>query len=242
MRHGSATVFGGVMKQLIYIAEDEKNIRETLQRFLENDGYEVCAFETGDALLGAFFKRRSDLVILDIMMPGTDGLTCCRLIREKDSVPIILLTAKDTEYDYVNGILQGGDDYLTKPFLMQELLLRVQHLLRRAYRTELRRSRVLTLGDCTVNLQDAAVRRADGTTLALTATERALLQRLADDRGHIVTYDAVCEAVWDADYYGYENSLNVHIRHLREKIEPDPGHPQWLLTVRGIGYRLTGEV
>ena len=86
------------------------------------------------------------------------------------------------------------------------------------------------------------VRRADGTTLALTATERALLQRLADDRGHIVTYDAVCEAVWGADYYGYENSLNVHIRHLREKIEPDPGHPQWLLTVRGIGYRLTVEV
>lgn len=78
--------------------------------------------------------------------------------------------------------------------------------------------------------------------MALTATERALLQRLADDRGHIVTYDAVCEAVWGADYYGYENSLNVHIRHLREKIEPDPGHPQWLLTVRGIGYRLTGEV
>lgn len=120
--------------------------------------------------------------------------------------------------------------------------MRVQHLLQRAYRTELRRSRVLTLGDCTVNLQDAAVRRADGTTLALTATERALLQRLADDRGHIVTYDAVCEAVWGADYYGYENSLNVHIRHLREKIEPDPGHPQWLHTVRGIGYRLAGEV
>ena len=88
-----------------------------------------------------------------------------------------------------------------------------------------------------INLPDG-----DGTTLALTATERALLQRLADDRGHIVTYDAVCEAVWGADYYGYENSLNVHIRHLREKIEPDPGHPQWLLTVRGIGYRLTEEV
>ena len=112
------------MKQLIYIAEDEKNIRETLQRFLENDGYEVCAFETGDALLGALFKRRADLVILDIMMPGTDGLTCCRLIREKDKVPIILLTAKDTEYDYVSGILQGGDDYLTKPFRPTVLLMR----------------------------------------------------------------------------------------------------------------------
>ena len=150
--------------------------------------------------------------------------------------------ARDADADRLFGLGLGADDYLTKPFLMQELLLRVQHLLQRAYRTELRRSRVLTLGDCTVNLQDAAVRRADGTTLALTATERALLQRLADDRGHIVTYDAVCEAVWGADYYGYENSLNVHIRHLREKIEPDPGHPQWLLTVRGIGYRLTGEV
>ena len=113
------------MKQLIYIAEDEKNIRETLQRFLENDGYEVCAFETGDALLGAFFKRRADLVILDIMMPGTDGLTCCHLIREKDKVPIILLTAKDTEYDYVNGILQGGDDYLTKPFRPTMLLMQI---------------------------------------------------------------------------------------------------------------------
>ena len=119
------------MKQRIYIAEDEKNIRETLQRFLENDGYEVCAFETGDALLGVFYKKRADLVILDIMMPGTDGLTCCRRIREKDNVPIILLTAKDTEYDYVNGILQGGDDYLTKPFRPTVLLMRVKALLRR---------------------------------------------------------------------------------------------------------------
>ena len=109
----------------------KKHKRNLFGSFLENDGYEVCAFETGDALLGAFFKRRSDLVILDIMMPGTDGLTCCRLIREKDNVPIILLTAKDTEYDYVNGILQGGDDYLTKPFRPTVLLMRVKSLLRR---------------------------------------------------------------------------------------------------------------
>ena len=124
------------------------------------------------------------------------------------------------------------------------LLLRVQHILQRAYRAELCRAAppALELGDCQVDLADATVYRPDGVTLPLTATERALLQRLADDRGHIVTYDAVCEAVWGADYYGYENSLNVHIRHLREKIEPDPGHPQWLLTVRGIGYRLTEEV
>lgn len=116
------------------------------------------------------------------------------------------------------------------------------HILQRSYRAELRRGRALALGDCTVDLQDALVRHADGRTLSLTATERALLQKLADERGHIVTCDAVCEAVWGADYYGYENSLNVHIRHLREKIEPDPGSPRWLLTVRGIGYKLTGEM
>ena len=97
---------------------------------------------------------------------------------------------------------------------------------------------MLTLGDCTVNLQDAAVRRADGTTLALTATERALLQRLADDRGHIVTYDAVCEAVWGADYYGYENNLNVHIRHLREKMKDSAERPKYIKTVWGVGYKI----
>lgn len=202
----------------ILLVDDNPDLLTLVTDNLRTAGYKtVCTAADCAAARAAFAAHRPDLMILDINLPDADA-------------------------DRLFGLGLGADDYLTKPFLMQELLLRVQHLLRRAYRTELRRSRVLTLGDCTVNLQDAAVRRADGTTLALTATERALLQRLADDRGHIVTYDAVCEAVWGADYYGYENSLNVHIRHLREKIEPDPGHPQWLLTVRGIGYRLTGEV
>lgn len=202
----------------ILLVDDNPDLLTLVTDNLHTAGYKtVCTAADCAAARAAFAAHRPDLMILDINLPDADA-------------------------DRLFGLGLGADDYLTKPFLMQELLLRVQHLLQRAYRTELRRSRVLTLGDCTVNLQDAAVRRADGTTLALTATERALLQRLADDRGHIVTYDAVCEAVWGADYYGYENSLNVHIRHLREKIEPDPGHPQWLLTVRGIGYRLTGEV
>lgn len=202
----------------ILLVDDNPDLLTLVTDNLRTAGYKtVCTAADCAAARAAFAAHRPDLMILDINLPDGDA-------------------------DRLFGLGLGADDYLTKPFLMQELLLRVQHLLQRAYRTELRRSRVLTLGDCTVNLQDAAVRRADGTTLALTATERALLQRLADDRGHIVTYDAVCEAVWGADYYGYENSLNVHIRHLREKIEPDPGHPQWLQTVRGIGYRLTGEV
>ena len=159
-------------------------------------------------------------------------------------MPALFLSARDADADRLLGLGLGADDYLTKPFLMQELLLRVQRILQRAYRAELRRAAPaeLILGPCCVNLADAAVYRPGSATLPLTATERALLQKLADNRGHIVTYDALCEAVWGADYYGYENSLNVHIRHLREKIEENASRPQWLLTVRGIGYKLAGEV
>ena len=225
------------------IVDDNAELLALLCEQLRGAGYgHIRTAQSCAAARACFAAEQPELMILDINLPDGDGFSLFRALRAKADVPALFLSARDADADRLFGLGLGADDYLTKPFLMQELLLRVQHLLQRAYRTELRRSRVLTLGDCTVNLQDAAVRRADGTTLALTATERALLQRLADDRGHIVTYDAVCEAVWGADYYGYENSLNVHIRHLREKIEPDPGHPQWLLTVRGIGYRLTGEV
>ena len=158
-------------------------------------------------------------------------------------VPTLFLSARDADADRLFGLGLGADDYLTKPFLMQELLLRVQHLLQRAYRTELSRTKaaILQLGDRSVDLHDALVTLPDGTTLALTATERTLLRKLAENRGHIVTYDALCEAVWGADYYGYENSLGVHIRHLREKLEPEPGRPRFLQTVRGIGYKLAME-
>lgn len=214
----------------ILLVDDNPDLLTLVTDNLRTAGYKsVCTAADCAAARAAFAAHRPDLMILDINLPDGDGFGLFRTLRTESDVPALFLSARDADADRLFGLGLGADDYLTKPFLMQELLLRVQHLLQRAYRTELRRSRVLTLGDCTVNLQDAAVHRADGTTLA-------------DDRGHIVTYDAVCEAVWGADYYGYENSLNVHIRHLREKIEPDPGHPQWLHTVRGIGYRLAGEV
>ena len=172
-----------------------------------------------------------------------DGFTLLRQLHAKADVPALFLSARDADADRLLGLGLGADDYLTKPFLMQELLLRVQRILQRAYRAELCRAAppALELGDCQVDLADAAVYRPDGVTLPLTATERALLQKLADNRGHIVTYDALCEAVWGADYYGCENALNVHIRHLREKLEENASRPQWLLTVRGIGYKLAGE-
>ena len=225
----------------ILVVDDEKLLVKGIKFNLENDGYEVVTGCDGMEAVELAASESPDLIVLDLMMPRLDGLEACTKIREFSQVPIIMLTAKSEDMDKLLGFEHGADDYLTKPFLMQELLLRVQHILQRAYRAELCRPRTVALGSVTVDLQDAAVHRADGTA-ALTATERAILQKLADERGHIVTYDALCEAVWGADYYGYENSLNVHIRHLREKIEADPGRPQWLVTARGIGYKLAGEM
>lgn len=225
----------------ILVVDDNRELRNLIKEELTGAGYRAVRMaDSAAAARQAISGELPELVILDINLPDGDGFGLFRTLRTESDVPALFLSARDADADRLFGLGLGADDYLTKPFLMQELLLRVQHLLQRAYRTELRRSRVLTLGDCTVNLQDAAVRRADGTTLALTATERALLQRLADDRGHIVTYDAVCEAVWGADYYGYENSLNVHIRHLREKIEINPSEPRYLKVVWGQGYKMEG--
>lgn len=226
----------------ILLVDDNPDLLVLVGDSLRTAGYTCIRTAATCAEARALFAAAApELMILDINLPDGDGFGLFRTLRTESDVPALFLSARDADADRLFGLGLGADDYLTKPFLMQELLLRVQHLLQRAYRTELRRSRVLTLGDCTVNLQDAAVRRADGTTLALTATERALLQKLADNRGHIVTYDAQCEAVWGADYYGCENALNVHIRHLREKLEENASRPQWLLTVRGIGYKLAGE-
>lgn len=170
-------------------------------------------------------------MILDINLPDGDGFTLFRTLHSMADIPALFLSARDADADRLFGLGLGADDYLTK------------RILQRCYRGELWRTaaKTLQLGQRTVYLADALVRLPDGTAQPLTATERALLQKLAENRGHIVTYDAVCEAVWGADYYGYENSLNVHIRHLREKLEPNPSKPQYLLTVRGIGYKLAEE-
>lgn len=226
----------------ILLVDDNPDLLTLITDNLHTAGYKtVRTAESCAAARAAFAAHRPALMILDINLPDGDGFGLFRALHEGNEVPALFLSARDADADRLFGLGLGADDYLTKPFLMQELLLRMQHILQRTYRAVLGRARTLPLGDCTVDLQDAAVQRDDGTTLPLTATERALLQKLADNRGHIVTYDALCEAVWGADYYGYENSLNVHIRHLREKIEAEPGRPRWLTTVRGIGYRLTGE-
>lgn len=212
----------------ILLVDDNTDLLRLLEEQLRGAGYQnIRTVQNCAAAQTAFAAEMPELMILDINLPDGDGFSLFRTLRAKADVPTLFLSARDADADRLFGLGLGADDYLTKPFLMQELLLRVQHLLQ--------------LGDRSVDLHDALVTLPDGTTLALTATERTLLRKLAENRGHIVTYDALCEAVWGADYYGYENSLGVHIRHLREKLEPEPGRPRFLQTVRGIGYKLAKE-
>lgn len=226
----------------ILLVDDNPALLALVREALHNAGYRsLRTAESCAAARRAFAAVRPDFLILDINLPDGDGFSLFQELHAQGDIPALFLSARDADADRLFGLGLGADDYLTKPFLTQELLLRMQHILRRAYRAELAQGGTVALGACSVDLGDALVTRAGAAPATLTATERALLQKLADNRGHIVTFDALCEAVWGDGYYGYENALNVHIRHLREKIEADPSHPVWLLTVRGLGYKLAGE-
>ena len=225
----------------ILIVDDSRELRNLLIEELGSAGYHhLSSAESVKAARQAIGEEMPELVILDINLPDGDGFSLFREIRAHSDVPILFLSARDADSDRLFGLGLGADDYMTKPFLMQELLLRVSGILRRVYRGQLQRETVLRLGESTVDFGDATVTTPIG-TVSLTATERTILQKLLDNRGRIVTFDALCETVWGGDYYGYENSLNVHIRHLREKVEEQPSQPKWILTARGLGYKLAKE-
>lgn len=225
----------------LLLVDDNAELLALLCEQLRGAGYgHIRTAQSCGSARVCFAAEQPELMILDINLPDGDGFSLFRALRAKADVPALFLSARDADADRLFGLGLGADDYLTKPFLMQELLLRVQHILQRAYRAELSRAKPapLQLGERCVDLNDAIVTLPEGKTLALTATELALLRKLAENRGHIVTYDALCAAVWGADYYGYENSLGVHIRHLREKLEAEPGAPQFLRTVLGwLGWQ-----
>lgn len=228
----------------ILLIDDNRELLDLLCQTLRGAGYtRLRTSETCAQARQAFAQARPGLMVLDINLPDGDGFSLFRELNGEGEIPVLFLSARDADADRLFGLGLGADDYLTKPFLTQELLLRIQLILRRVWGQHGQRERtdVLRLASCRVELGDASVRREDGTLLTLTGTERAILQKLADNRGHIVTYDAVCQAVWGQGYYGYENSLNVHIRHLREKVEADPSHPRSLVTARGLGYKLITE-
>ena len=233
-RHGSVSVLGGIMKQLIYIAEDEKKIRETLRSFLENDGYEVCAFETGDALLGAFFKRRSDLVILDIMMPKADGFAVLDALRSMNKMtPVIFLTARDSVSDRVKGLDRGANDYLVKPFSFEELSARLRVMTRTSYGVM---SNVICVSDLSMDCNAHTVSRG-GVEIHLSAKEYALLEYLMYNQGRVLSREMIEDHIWNFDYEGGTNVVDVYISYLRKKV--DDGHDEKLIhTVRGRGFVL----
>ena len=221
------------MNKRILIVEDEKNIVDILSFNLSKEGYETLEAYDGEAGLQLALEQNPDLILLDLMLPKMNGFDVCRsLRRENRSTPVIMLTARSEDTDKIIGFECGADDYITKPFLPQELLLRLHAVLRRVYREEAQTAR---LGDAEIDWGKCAVRR-NGAETALTAKEFALLRKLWDARGNIVTIDALCAALWDGPLVGYENTLMVHIRRLREKLEGVS--EQWSLkTVWGVGYK-----
>lgn len=225
----------------ILLVDDESELLELVAQALRGAGYtRLILAETAAQARAAFSSFSPDFVVLDVNLPDGDGFSLFQALRAQTDVPVLFLSARDADADRLFGLGLGADDYLTKPFLMQELLLRIALILRRTYRDDSAQDAPLHLGSATVDWAAAAVTSPSG-TCALTATECRLLRKLAENRGRIVTFDALCECVWGAGYYGYENSLNVHIRHLREKLEESPSHPRYLLTARGLGYRLAPE-
>ena len=221
----------------VMLIDDDPGIHESLRAVVEEAGYEFCGALGGREGLRLLDDEHPDLLLLDVMMPGMDGFELLGRIRQlpaHTSTPALFLTAKDEPFDRVSGLTLGADDYIAKPFLPQELVLRIAAVLRRCYAAE---NPLLELAASRVNFATAEVERADGQTVPLTAKEHEILSVLARNAGRIVTIDSLCEACWGTSF-GYENSLMAHIRRLREKIEADPSAPVSLVTARGLGYKL----
>lgn len=221
----------------ILVVDDEPALQSMVWEILEGAGYEVTTAGSYAQALEQFRSSSPDAVLLDVMLPDGDGFTLLGQLRRQKDIPVLFLSARDEDEARLQGLGLGADDYITKPFLPQELLLRLRAVLRRVYRENTETSR---LGETEILWGKCAVQR-NGTEAALTAKEFTLLKKLWENQGNIVTIDALCAALWEGPIVGYENTLMVHIRRLREKIEADPSHPRHLLTVRGLGYRLARE-
>jgi len=219
----------------VLVVDDEASIRELLRFHLAHAGYRVQEAADGESAW-RLAQAGPDLIILDIMLPGLDGLEVCRRLRAAGSqVPVLMLTARDEEIDKVLGLETGADDYLTKPFGIRELLARVKALLRRRL-PEIVPSKTVSYGDVEIDLAAGVVHRS-GKTYPLTAIEYRLLDYFLSHPGRLLERRQILEAVWGPDFFGDERVLDVHVRHLREKIEEDPSQPARVVTVRGLGYR-----
>jgi two-component system response regulator RegX3 len=220
----------------VLVVEDEESISDPLSYLLRQEGFEVTVAASGPDGLVEFDRRGADIVLLDLMLPGLSGTEVCRQLRAKSSVPVIMLTARDSEIDKVVGLELGADDYVTKPFSSRELVARVRAVLRRRSEPEDVATGALEAGPVRMDV-DRHVVTVNGEQISLPLKEFELLELLLRNAGRVLTRGQLIDRVWGADYVGDTKTLDVHVKRLRAKLEPDPGHPRHLVTVRGLGYK-----
>ncbi len=220
----------------ILMVEDEESFSDPLSYLLRREGYEVAVADTGPTALAEFDKNGADLVLLDLMLPGLSGADVCRALRQRSTVPVIMLTAKDSEIDKVVGLEIGADDYVTKPYSSRELLARIKAVLRRLAEPEDLVPAILEAGPVRMDVERHTVTVAAVAT-PLPLKEFELLEMLLRNAGRVLTRMQLIDRVWGSDYVGDTKTLDVHVKRLRAKVEPDPGNPSLIITVRGLGYK-----
>ncbi|MDQ6896695.1 MAG: response regulator transcription factor [Actinomycetota bacterium] len=220
----------------ILVVEDEESYSDPLSYLLRREGYEVAVAETGPDALTEFDKNGADLVLLDLMLPGLSGFDVCRALRQRSGVPVIMLTAKDSEIDKVVGLEIGADDYVTKPYSSRELLARVKAVLRRLADPEDLQPPTLEAGPVRMDVDRHTV-TVRGAPASLPLKEFELLEMLLRNAGRVLTRMQLIDRVWGSDYVGDTKTLDVHVKRLRAKVETDPANPRHIVTVRGLGYK-----
>jgi two-component system response regulator RegX3 len=221
----------------VLVVEDEESFSDPLSYMLRKEGFEVGLAATGPEALTEFDRAGADIVLLDVMLPGLSGTEVCRSLRQRSTVPIIMVTARDGEIDKVVGLEIGADDYVTKPYSPRELVARIKAVLRRRAEPEVPPSTALEAGPVRMDVDRHTV-AVNGATVALPLKEFELLEMLLRNAGRVLTRGQLIDRIWGADYVGDTKTLDVHVKRLRAKIEPDPGEPKYLVTVRGLGYKL----
>ena len=220
----------------VLVVEDEESFSEALAYMLRKEGYEVALAATGPAALEEFDRSGADLVLLDLMLPGLPGTEVCRQLRQRSKVPVIMLTAKDAEVDKVVGLELGADDYVTKPFSSRELVARIRAVLRRGSDVDDLVTGTVEAGPVRMDVERHVV-TVDGRSAPMPLKEFDLLELLMRNAGRVLTRMQLIDRVWGSDYVGDTKTLDVHVKRLRAKIEPDPANPRYLVTVRGLGYK-----
>ena len=220
----------------ILVVEDEESFSDPLSYLLRKEGFSVAVAATGPEGLAEYDKNGADLVLLDLMLPGLSGVEVCRQLRFRSAVPIIMLTAKDSEIDKVVGLEMGADDYVTKPYSTRELLARVRAVLRRHADADEPASATLEAGPVRMDVERHVV-TVRGKATSMPLKEFELLELLLRNVGRVLTRGQLIDRVWGSDYVGDTKTLDVHVKRLRAKVEPDPGAPRHILTVRGLGYK-----